>query len=55
MTDKLNEQQKENILSKIPLKKIGTADSIANGVLFLCSPMSEYITGTTLHINGGLF
>ena len=55
MTDKLSEKQKEDILSKIPLKKIGTAEVIANGVLFLCSPMSDYITGTTLHINGGLF
>ena len=54
MTDKLTEQQKENILHKIPLKKMGTAENIANGVLFLCSPMSNYITGTTLHINGGL-
>ncbi len=54
MTDKLNEKQKEDILNKIPLKKIGTAEYIANGVLFLCSPMSDYITGTTLHINGGL-
>ena len=54
MTDKLTEQQKENILQKIPLKKMGTAENIANGVLFLCSPMSNYITGTTLHINGGL-
>ncbi len=55
MTDKLNDKQKEEILSRIPLKKIGTAESIANGVLFLCSPMSDYVTGTTLHINGGMF
>ena len=55
MTDKLSDKQKEEILSRIPLKKIGTAESIANGVLFLCSPMSDYVTGTTLHINGGMF
>ena len=55
MTEKLNDAQKEEILRNIPLKKIGSAEDIANGVLFLCSNMANYITGTTLHINGGMF
>lgn len=54
MTKLLNEKQKEEILKKIPLNKIGKADDIASGVLFLCSPLADYITGTTLHINGGM-
>lgn len=55
MTEKLNQTQKEEILKKIPLQRIGKSEDIANGVLFLCSDMSSYITGTTLHINGGIF
>ena len=55
MTNLLNEKQKEEILKKIPLQRIGATADIANGVLFLCSSMSDYITGTTLHINGGIF
>lgn len=55
MTEKLNDTQKERILKKVPLQKMGKVEDIANGVLFLCSEMSSYITGTTLHINGGIF
>ena len=55
MTDKLSDKQKEEIMHQVPLKKMGTGDDIANGVLFFCSPMSDYVTGTSLHINGGLF
>lgn len=55
MTDKLNDSQKEQIAKKIPMGRMGTADEIAHGVLFLASDKSSYITGHTLHINGGMF
>ncbi len=55
MTHALNDDQKQSILSKIPLKTMGTPENIASGVVFLASRESAYITGTTLHINGGLF
>ncbi len=54
MTDKLNNNQKNAILDKIPMKKLGTSDDIAKAVGFLCSDNADYITGQTLHINGGL-
>ena len=55
MTSDLTDAQKNIILNNIPMKKLGASQDIANGVLFLSSPMADYITGTTLHINGGLF
>ncbi|MBT3225401.1 MAG: 3-oxoacyl-[acyl-carrier-protein] reductase [Deltaproteobacteria bacterium] len=55
MTDKLDEEQKKTMLANVPMKRMGTLEDIANGVLFMASPMADYITGTTLHINGGMF
>ena len=55
MTNKLSEQQQEELVKNIPLGKVGNSLDIANGVLFLASSMSDYITGHTLHINGGMF
>ncbi len=55
MTDKLDEAQKKAMLANVPMKRMGTLEDIANGALFLVSPMADYITGTTLHINGGMF
>ena len=55
MTEALNDTQKEAILNKIPAGKMGGASDIANGVAFLASDEAAYITGTTLHINGGMF
>lgn len=55
MTDVLNDQQRETILAKIPAGKMGEADDIAKGVAFLASEDASYITGHTLHINGGMF
>jgi 3-oxoacyl-[acyl-carrier protein] reductase len=55
MTDKLNEVQKEQISKRIPIGRMGTPEEIAHGVLFLASEKSSYITGHTLHINGGMF
>lgn len=54
MTDILTEQQRNNILVQIPMNKMGVADDIAKGVAFLASEDAGYITGQTLHINGGM-
>ncbi len=54
MTEKLDEGQQKALLATIPMKRMGTDADVANGVLFLASPMADYITGTTLHINGGM-
>ncbi len=55
MTDKLDEKQREAILAQIPAKKMGAAIDIANAVLFLASDSASYITGQTLHVNGGMY
>lgn len=55
MTHDLTEDQKNAILGKIPLKRMGTVQDIANAVEFLASDKSQYITGTTLHVNGGMY
>ena len=55
MTDILNEAQKENILTAIPMRKMGTPEDIAAAALFLSSNEANYITGQTFHINGGMF
>ena len=54
MTDKLNDDQKNAILERIPMKKLGDSIDIAKAVGFLCSENANYITGQTLHVNGGL-
>ena len=54
MTDKLNENQKENYLSKIPMAKFGEPKDIANLVYFLSSDNASYITGQNFHVNGGM-
>ena len=54
MTDKLNDGQKNIILDKIPMKKLGNPEDIAKAVGFLCSDNASYITGQTIHVNGGL-
>ena len=54
MTDKLNEIQKNTILERIPMKKFGNPEDIAKTVGFLCSDNANYITGQTIHVNGGL-
>ena len=54
MTDKLNEDQKNNYLSKIPMMKFGEPKDVANLAYFLSSDDSSYITGQNFHINGGM-
>ncbi|MBM3590430.1 MAG: 3-oxoacyl-[acyl-carrier-protein] reductase [Alphaproteobacteria bacterium] len=55
MTEILSEQQKQAILSKIPCGRMGSSQEIANTVAFLASEEASYITGNTLHVNGGMF
>lgn len=55
MTDKLNDAQVEAILSKVPMAEMGSAEDIAQAVMFLASEEARYITGHTLHVNGGMF
>jgi 3-oxoacyl-[acyl-carrier protein] reductase len=54
MTDKLNDEQKARILTQVPAGRMGEADEIAAAVLYLASPEAGYVTGTTLHVNGGM-
>jgi 3-oxoacyl-[acyl-carrier protein] reductase len=55
MTDALNDEQKAKISGNIPLGRMGSAEDIASGALYLASDAGNYITGQTLHINGGLY
>ena len=55
MTDALTEDQKNAILSQIPAARLGEAKDIANAVAFLASEDAGYVTGTTMHVNGGLY
>ncbi|MBF9049928.1 3-oxoacyl-[acyl-carrier-protein] reductase [Roseobacter sp. HKCCD9010] len=54
MTDKLTEDQKGKILAQIPAGRMGAPGEIAAAVLYLASPEAGYVTGTTLHVNGGM-
>ena len=55
MTRQLNEAQREAMLNDIPLKRLGEVDDIAAAVGFLASPSASYITGQTIHVNGGMY
>ena len=55
MTDKIVEEHKELLKSRISLNKFGNPKDVANTVAFLCSDMSDYITGETIHVNGGMY
>ncbi|MEI2805107.1 3-oxoacyl-ACP reductase FabG [Albidovulum sp.] len=54
MTDKLTEEQKARISAQIPAGRMGTPEEIAAAALYLASPEAGYVTGTTLHVNGGM-
>lgn len=54
MTDKLTDDQKSGILGQIPAGRMGEADEIAAAVLYLASAEAGYVTGATLHVNGGM-
>lgn len=54
MTDKLNDKQKDAIMGAIPMKRMGTGDEIASAVVYLASNEAAYVTGQTIHVNGGM-
>jgi 3-oxoacyl-[acyl-carrier protein] reductase len=54
MTDALNEQQREGILSRIPMGAMGSGEDIGSAVVYLASKEAGYVTGQTLHVNGGM-
>ena len=54
MTDKLTDEQKDRINTQIPAGRMGTPEEIAAAVLYLASPEAAYVTGATLHVNGGM-
>ena len=55
MTDKINEEFKKNLISKIPSGNLGTGEDVSNCVAFLASDLSSYINGETIHVNGGMY
>jgi 3-oxoacyl-[acyl-carrier protein] reductase len=55
MTRELSDAQREALLQRIPVQRLGTPEDIAATVLFLASDAASYITGQTVHVNGGMF
>jgi len=55
MTDVLDDKQKESLTDQLPLSRLGTTDDVAQAVAFLISDASSYITGQTIHVNGGMY
>lgn len=55
MTRALSEEQRSDLLGHIPLGRLGTVQDIAASVAFLASPQAGYVTGTTMHVNGGMY
>ena len=54
MTDALGDQQKEALLGRVPVGRLGTAEEVASAVRYLASTEASYITGSTIHVNGGM-
>ena len=55
MTETLNDKQKETLLKTIPMNRLGQTEDVAHAVMFLLSDCSSYITGQTIHVNGGMY
>ena len=55
MTDKINDKYKTLLIDKIPINRLGKPEDVANVVSFLMSDLSNYITGETIHVNGGMY
>jgi 3-oxoacyl-[acyl-carrier protein] reductase len=54
MTDALNDQQREGILGRIPAGRLGTGEDVAAACIYLAAGSGAYVTGQTLHVNGGM-
>ena len=55
MTRSLDEKQRESMLAAVPLSRLGTPEDVAAAVTFLASPGASYVTGSTIHVNGGMY
>ncbi len=55
MTEAISEKVKTNLISRIPMAKLGTGDDVSNCVAFLSSDLASYVTGETIHVNGGMY
>ena len=55
MTDKISEKFKSELMSKIPMNRLGSGEDVSNTVAFLSSDAASYITGETIHVNGGMY
>ena len=55
MTDKINDEFKKILISRIPSGDLGTGEDVSNCVAFLASDNSKYINGETIHVNGGMY
>ena len=55
MTEKINDEFKKLLISKIPSGDLGSGEDVSNSVVFLASDMANYITGETIHVNGGMY
>ena len=54
MTDALNDKQRETILASVPMGRLGAGEDIGAAVVYLASAEGSYVTGQTLHVNGGM-
>ena len=55
MTDKISDEIKKTLMARIPMNKLGNGEDISNSVAFLASDAASYITGETIHVNGGMY
>ena len=55
MTDKISDEMKRVLISRVPMNKLGTGLDVSNTVAFLSSDAASYITGETIHVNGGMY
>ena len=55
MTEKISDDMKNTLIARIPMNRLGTGEDVSNTVVFLSSELSSYITGETIHVNGGMY